>query len=522
MPDILQVQRPGEGEPTKPDWPEISYGGNPPKRRADGGRVALPWQALALLLAFVLLIGGFGSWRYDTYCRSYSDPCWWHGPLVSSMLVLLPLAGLLAWLYGFAGERQARANAARNEARTLALTRGRYGQPEHVLLHEAAAADVLATLRRGGDVAATWYARRDAADRQLEIAIAPSKIYSGVDTLNEGAKTEIRTDLGAPPALPAPASDAPEGLARERDWLDWCDRAPHLLIAGRTDAGKTTTATALLAERAQAGEQIAVFDPHHQPGKWLGLPTIGGGRDFEAILSGLADVVREMDARFKAFSRGTPTEAFPRLTVLVDEVPAIYDMCVKISGSRRTVIDDRYPQFARRCGSEARKVRLSVWLLSQSHLVQDIGINVAMRENFGRIALGDKARDLLIEEPLREVRDGLVALLRDRPYPAAMEYRNRYYVLDNAGIPALAARAVGGMAQPWQPSAAPARVGGDDLAQRAAVYVQLAGGDRRKAAAGLLARRGTRVRGGWQYEVKEIARSLGMRDEDVSAIGRPN
>ena len=508
MAEVIQVQRPDIGRDNDPEWPTIAYGGNPPRRKTDGGRIALPWQALALLLAFLLLVGAFGYWRYETYCSSYSNPCWWHAPALTTTLVLSSVAGLLGWLYTRIQVWQAQADAERNEARTLPFVKNRYGDPEPVHVFENQDALQLIVSRY---LAAT----------QLEQAIAPYKIYSGVETLNEGAKTEIKTDLAAPPQLPVPATETP-GLAAERDWLDWIDRTPHLIIAGRTDAGKTTHASAILAERAMAGEQIAVFDPHYQPGKWLGLPAIGGGRNFEAILCGLMDVLAEMNERFKAFERGAPTEAFDRLTVLVDEVPAIYDMCIKLTGSRRTVVDDRWPQFARRLGSEARKVRISVILLTQSHLVQDIGVNVAMRENFTRLALGDKARDLLVEEPTKATREELIALLRDRPFPAAMEYRNRYYVLENGGVPALAGRAVGGMAQPWVPQGAPQAASAPELDDVAADVLTAHQGNRVNAARALLAVRGTRVRGGWAYEVREVARALSLRDEVMSRIGRPS
>jgi hypothetical protein len=178
------------------------------------------------------------------------------------------------------------------------------------------------------------------------------------------------------PQLPQAGPDAAPQLVAADEWRSWIERAPHLLIAGRTEAGKTTLATAILIDRVLAGDAVLVLDPHYQPGKWAGVPTIGGGNNFEAILHALPYLVGEMGARFKEFERGRPTEDFQRLTVLIDEVPAIVSACQELTPSGgRKIIDPRWGKFAQRLGSEARKVRISVILLTQSTLVKDIQIN---------------------------------------------------------------------------------------------------------------------------------------------------
>lgn len=431
MPDVLQVQRPGEGEPTKPEWPEVAYGANPPKRARDGGRIALPWQALALLLAFVLIVGGGAYWRYDTYCAGYSNPCWWHGPLVSSMLVLVPLATLLAWLWGYTAERQARAQAAQNEARRLALVGTRYGNNEPLSLYEQPVAD-----------AVQFFMARYLTDTQLEQAIAPSKIYSGVDTLNEGAKTEVRTDLGAPPALPAPEED--RGLVPADTFLPWLMELHHTMIAGATGSGKTTFARIALGERLRMGYSGLVVDPKGKD--WYGLPVIGGGRKFADILATLDGVRLEMDRRFDAYGRGV--RDFEPLVVLVDEVPDIMEAC---RDERRRVVDGRWMRFVKQLGSLAREVQISVILLTQSPLVEDVGMNSAMRKNFTRVALGDEAPILVREERDAERRRELAALLKGQQFPAALYRRGEVHLLDTGSVPQLADRPVRD-AQGWQPS----------------------------------------------------------------------
>lgn len=257
--------------------------------------------------------------------------------------------------------------------------------------------------------------------------------------------------LPTAPELLRISGPATAQLVGDADWRRWMDRAPHLLIAGRTEAGKTTLATALLIERALAGDQVLVLDPHYQPGKWAGVPTIGGGNNFESILGTLPQLIREMTARYAEFERGRPTEDFQRLTVLIDEAPAIVDATMETTPSGRPrIVDPRWVKFAKRLGSEARKVRISVILMTQSTLVQDILINSQQRENYLRVALGDRARGLLSEEPSSQRRQQLVELLRGQQYPAAMEWKGDFYLLNTSAVPDLAARSAGAV-QAWSP-----------------------------------------------------------------------
>lgn len=274
---------------------------------------------------------------------------------------------------------------------------------------------------------------------------------AGSYTLTYPTKIEQAAPIIDVPALPAPEDGIT--LTSDSEWLRWVDRAPHLLLAGKTDAGKTTMATALLSERILAGDHILVLDPHYQPGKWFGVQAVSG---IPAILETLPALISELEARYKEFRQGKQTEEFERLTVLIDEVPAIVEQCIEMSASGRPKVTDwRWRRFAKRLGSEARKVRISVILLSQSTLVQDLMINVQMKENFTRIGLGDQARPLLAEEPLPKRKQVLFDLLRGQAHPAAMEYRGDFYLLDTSGVPALAERNVRGRVVAWNPDEAP-------------------------------------------------------------------
>ncbi len=242
-------------------------------------------------------------------------------------------------------------------------------------------------------------------------------------------------------------------LVPDSEWLQWIDSLPHLLLAGRTNAGKTTIAKAILADRISRGEPLFVLDPHDQPGKWFGIAAIGGGRDFSAILDALDQVLVEMSSRFKEYDQGKKTEEFERLTVLIDEVPAL--VASTMDGAR--TIDGRWKGFAKKLGSEARKVRISVILLTQSPLVADVQINSYMRENFTRLALGDQVGALLSDEQDKARRQSLAELLRGRAFAAALEYKGEIHVLNTDAVPALAARRNGHVARLWAPQQPPVK-----------------------------------------------------------------
>ena len=367
------------------------------------------------LLALLSIIRWLSCWgqSFDLTrgCMAASVLFWGY----VSFVVVLAIAGALILLWG----RVARIQA---ETARANITRDRYSNPVSV----AAVHDL--TLQQ----AAAFFA----SAQQAEIAMAPYKMLpAGLDVYNQGSAPAEK--------LPVPVADAP-ALIADAEWLKWIDSMPHLLIAGRTNAGKTTLARAVLSERAKGREQLLILDPHDQPGKWS-VAAIGGGRDFAAILDALAGVLSEMDRRFKAYDRGQATEDFDRLTVLIDEVPAL--VASTMDGTK--TLDPRWRSFARKLGSEARKVRICALLLTQSPLVQDIQINSYMRENFTRVALGDQAPSLLSEEKDTKRRGALLDLLRGRTHAAAMEYQGEIHVLNTDGIPQRAEQK--GRAQLWMP-----------------------------------------------------------------------
>lgn len=188
------------------------------------------------------------------------------------------------------------------------------------------------------------------------------------------------------------------------------DKAVHVLIIGETGSGKSVAAKAILTARAKRGEDIIILDPHARPSTWNGLDAIGKGRDYQAIEQMIAILKAELDRRYKEYANDdnyTPK----RLNIFVDEVPSIAAYC------------DSWQEFFTVISCEARKVNMSLICLSQSRLVDMLGIKGRsdIRENFTEMLLGDKAT---------KVDRGLAG----KEYPAVLDFGGKVYAIETAGL----------------------------------------------------------------------------------------
>lgn len=253
----------------------------------------------------------------------------------------------------------------------------------------------------------------------LEREVAPYRAYRGVESLSLSAG-QSRPAGSEPPALPAPSS-VPVDLPAQ--WLANASASEaHLLLAGKTNCGKTTTAEALLATAIERGDLVAVIDPHAEPGKWHGVAAIGAARDYEAIRQALAAIEAEMTARYAALAAGEPVGE--PVVVVIDEAPAI-----------ASALGPDWRRFATRLGSEARKIGIRLLLLTQSPLVQDLGVNTVMRRNFGVIGLDMASiRLMLRDEPDNALKRAILDRLEGEPYPALREVAGQFRILDRAGL----------------------------------------------------------------------------------------
>jgi hypothetical protein len=522
MPDIIQVQPGGQiGTDNDPEWPRVAYGPGSVPRRSSRASVIIPWQALALLLGFLLIAAAFGYWRYDSYCGRYDDPCWWHGPALSSALVLIPLAGLFAWLWGFAQERQARAIAAQLEAEREGLIKDRYGETEPLWMYQRP--DVLA-----------YIAARHAATLRLEEAIAPHKRYSGVETLNEGAHTEVHTDLGAPLELPAPiAPQLPAGPlllglrqkahrsgehilvgfseGDEPVYLRWGTAGPSA-VAGGSGSGKTSTIRLMAAWHALNGGALVVLDPHGKKDEGLikTIDALSSSFLFEPAIGeeAILRTLRAADRLMRRRIHGEESAAVP-VMLIFDEftsacrnfksAPEIVNLLLNFGDEYRGV-NGQALIAGHHWRGDILDPRLGGALRSAIHT--RIVHRIAPAE--AKFLLTSKESQGIDRLPTGEglFFDGVDDALRFR-------------------VPFLDDRALAEAAYPQHAGwplpttiAAPADV--DPLAELrrvAAGAVEHFGGDRERAAVALLMARGTAVRGRYAYRVRDVARVLNLKDE---------
>lgn len=244
-------------------------------------------------------------------------------------------------------------------------------------------------------------------------------------------------------------------LPREQ-WLAWLDAQPHALFAARTGGGKSTIAKSGLKPRIANGEQVFVIDPHSNG--WFELPGVGGGENWQDVEDAMRAVVALYKERLtyreqykREMGRELDQHHFPRLTVIMDEANLAHDhFALAYRGSRKAV--NPWELFAEALGSGARKTSISIWLLVQSALVDDLGMSGAKRENFTRFALDRAAITQLVmrDESDADRRRAILTALPGLSYPAAAIVNDHgyeaMYLLDRTGLdtispPANSARA---------------------------------------------------------------------------------
>ncbi len=234
----------------------------------------------------------------------------------------------------------------------------------------------------------------------------------------------IEGELVTAPALQAPA----DVIKPMSEWMAWVDDQPHTLLGGKTRAGKTWLATALLERRIDAGADVFIIDPHSSD--WMGLPTAGGGGIDErtrALKAVFDEYNRRMGLREehkRKTGRELPHDYFDPLVVLIDEANAMLEeQGEKWRGTLKQV------------ASGSRKVSIGLLMLAQSPLVEDLGISGAMRENFSRIALDPRSIQALIDSERDKPRKlALQAEFSTMDRPAAAIIGTQVYLLDRRGL----------------------------------------------------------------------------------------
>lgn len=267
---------------------------------------------------------------------------------------------------------------------------------------------------------------------QLEQVIAPHKLYRSVNSLslnstNNNTTPMLETQLEDETLKPVPSSE----------WLEWINRQPHVILAGATGKGKTVTAKPIIAARITNGEQFMIIDPHAD--HWFGLEVIGGGENWIEIREAIEQITMEYQSRQMAREtyrrlngKSMPVALFPRLNVLMDEG---YLISIHTNTAKRGETSV-WEKFSEIFSSGARKINISLILLTQTANCEDLGISGPLRENFTRIAVDNRAIKLMIKNDESDAsrRQQLYDALIGMAYPAVTVVDTSVVLLDRTGL----------------------------------------------------------------------------------------
>ena len=173
--------------------------------------------------------------------------------------------------------------------------------------------------------------------------------------------------LGAGDAL-CVEGQAVEVEPPRRSVFDLLADGPHFALIGGTNSGKTTLANHLVEAMATGNAAAYALDPDAKFNVWS--PRCQVVDDYAEIETTLHRHFLEMERR-----RAGGPDSYPLIIIAMDEWPAVVDEC------------DRAGFYLKRLSRQGRKVGFRLLLLSQSDLVEDIGSNSSVKENFIKIAM---------------------------------------------------------------------------------------------------------------------------------------
>ena len=286
----------------------------------------------------------------------------------------------------------------------------------------------------------------------LERTVAPHKEYRGVNSLSLSNTHNAGDNL-----LEGPAGEAGLAALPPEKWLPVADEAHHVMLGGSTGEGKTITAKAILLARLQAGEQLFVIDPHSS--NWYGIAGRAGGEDWQDAQAAITDVFLEYKDRVQyrhqhllVTGDELPENYFTRLNVIVDEAFLLKENLD--TGTRKGVVN-YWSLLSEILSSGARKVGISLVLLTQTTNVEDLGISGPLRRNFFRIAIDAPSIRLMIarEETQHDRKQLLYEGLIGLQYPATAEIGGQIHLLDRYGLLPMARTPVDAKARLWVPPA---------------------------------------------------------------------
>lgn len=224
---------------------------------------------------------------------------------------------------------------------------------------------------------------------------------------------------------PQPERPARPAAVRERPrWLevvnDQPDLTPHALILGGSGVGKTTMATAIMADR---GGRTVVLSPKVSAGGWSGAEVISLDDDgsYAPIVSALADLEDEKRRRIVTLRR-EGREGLEPLTIVMDElvdltsrVPAAGELMVNLSSIGRE-INMRLVGV----GTTDKALGIKGWASSRNNYV-----TIEMdQQRRAQITQGQKSLAVRAQDALALARAAQLRPWRGEPEPAAHATQN--------------------------------------------------------------------------------------------------
>ncbi len=189
--------------------------------------------------------------------------------------------------------------------------------------------------------------------------------------------TESLSDSNQPERDTMPAHARQNIDLQTFNLFDYLAKARHLLIAGATEAGKSTLTRQILLKREAMGHQILVIDPVPD-NDWLHFDVVGRGSNHDAISNALLSLESRHNSEYAkkttAQNEGRKHRS-PQLTVVIDEIPEVIEDCSGTDKIIQTLI------------MRGRHSGTNLVVLSQIDTVESLGLKGknALKTSFTRV-----------------------------------------------------------------------------------------------------------------------------------------
>ncbi|XGV99626.1 MAG: hypothetical protein ACAF41_11890 [Leptolyngbya sp. BL-A-14] len=195
--------------------------------------------------------------------------------------------------------------------------------------------------------------------------------YQEVSAPQPQATPQPQASTAAPgqPAMPVtPTSDSTsDPTAYLQNFLEY----PGLLFGGM-GAGKSWTARYLVMQKARAGHQVVVLDPHAANHEWQGIRHIGAGMDYRAIAEFLSWYLDEIERRYQEFNKSGLSEEDWQQSVR-QQGRIISVVCEEMTNWADRLPGDIGSRFFKSAMSDSRKVLMPPLFVAHDRTLSALG-----------------------------------------------------------------------------------------------------------------------------------------------------